>query len=260
MLLLKNLKHQYGNFTVLEGINLRVSSGEIICLSGPSGCGKTTLLRIIAGSIKPTSGQVKNLFARTSFCFQEPRLLPWRNTLENIALGLKAKGIPIRKRQQIAIALARELGLDFPPQSGENPQEKIGSAANKYPHQLSGGMQQRVALGRALAIEPDLLLLDEPFSALDIGRRRQLQQLLLRLLGARDLAVILVTHDLAEAVLLADKLIVFSPPPSQIVYEWEPDKPPKKRDEAYIYQTVSKLLAIPEVALCFGLENSPVTS
>jgi len=246
MLLLENLKHQYGNFTVLEGINLRVSSGEIICFSGPSGCGKTTLLRIIAGSIKSTSGQVKNLFARTSFCFQEPRLLPWRNTLENIALGLKAKGIPIRKRQEIAIALARELGID--------------RAAKQYPHQLSGGMQQRVALGRALAIEPDLLLLDEPFSALDIGRRRQLQQLLLRLLGHRHLAVILVTHDLAEAVLLADKLIVFSPPPSQIVYEWEPDKPPKKRDEAYIYQTVSKLLAIPEVALCFGLENSPVIS
>ncbi len=244
MLLLENLKHQYGNFTVLEGINLRVSSGEIICFSGPSGCGKTTLLRIIAGSIEPTSGQVKNLFARTSFCFQEPRLLPWRNTLENIALGLKAKGIPIRKRQEIAIALARELGID--------------RAAKQYPHQLSGGMQQRVALGRALATEPDLLLLDEPFSALDIGRRRQLQQLLLRLLGHRHLAVILVTHDLAEAVLLADKLIVFSPPPSQIVYEWEPDKPPKKRDEAYIYQTVSQLLAIPEVALCFGLENSPV--
>ena len=246
MLLLENLKHQYGNFTVLEGINLCVSSGEIICFSGPSGCGKTTLLRIIAGSIKPTSGLVKNLFARTSFCFQEPRLLPWRNALENISLGLKAKGIGIRKRQEIAIALARELGID--------------RAAKQYPHQLSGGMQQRVALGRALAIEPDLLLLDEPFSALDIGRRRQLQQLLLRLLGDRDLAVILVTHDLAEAVLLADKLIVFSPPPSQIVYEWEPDRPPKKRDEAYIYKTVSKLLAIPEVALCFGLENSPVTN
>ena len=246
MLLLENLKHQYGNFTVLEGINLCVSSGEIICFSGPSGCGKTTLLRIIAGSIKPTSGLVKNLFARTSFCFQEPRLLPWRNALENIALGLKAKGIGIRKRQEIAIALARELGID--------------RAGKQYPHQLSGGMQQRVALGRALAVEPDLLLLDEPFSALDIGRRRQLQQLLLRLLGDRELAVILVTHDLAEAVLLADKLIVFSPPPSQIVYEWEPDRTPKKRDEAYIYQTVSKLLAIPEVALCFGLENSPVTN
>lgn len=246
MLFLENLKHQYGNFTVLEGINLCVSSGEIICFSGPSGCGKTTLLRIIAGSIKPTSGLVKNLFALTSFCFQEPRLLPWRNALENIALGLKAKGIGIRKRQEIAIALTRELGIE--------------GAAKQYPHQLSGGMQQRVALGRALAVEPDLLLLDEPFSALDIGRRRQLQQLLLRLLGDRHLAVILVTHDLAEAVLLADRLIIFSPPPSQIVYEWQPDKPLKKRDEAYIYQTVSKLLAIPQVALCFGLENSPVTN
>lgn len=258
MLLLENIRHQYGNFTVLEEINLKVSSGQIICLSGPSGCGKTTLLRIISGSIKPTSGEVKNLFSQTSFCFQEPRLLPWRNALENIALGLKAKGMGIRQRQQIAIALARELGLDFPPQSEENRQGKIERAAERYPHQLSGGMQQRVALGRGLAVEPDLLLLDEPFSALDIGRRRQLQQLLLRLLGDRNLAVILVSHDLTEAVLLADKLIIFSPPPSQIVYQWQPDRPPQQRDETYIYQTVSKLLAIPEVALCFGLKNSPV--
>ncbi|NEP81244.1 MAG: ATP-binding cassette domain-containing protein, partial [Okeania sp. SIO3B3] len=145
MIVLENIHHKYSNLTVLNNINIQLKPGKILCLTGPSGCGKTTLLQIIAGIIKPTSGKVKNQFAQTSYVFQEARLLPWFTTLENIAFGLKAKRITKKQRQKIAIALAQQLG--------------INEAANQYPHQLSGGMQQRVALGRALAVEPDLLLL-----------------------------------------------------------------------------------------------------
>ncbi|NEQ38423.1 MAG: ATP-binding cassette domain-containing protein [Okeania sp. SIO3I5] len=241
MLILEDIYHKYKNNTVLNDINTHVKPGQILCLTGPSGCVKTTLLRIIAGLIKVTSGKVKNMFFQTSYVFQEPRLLPWFTTLENIAFGLKAKRIGKKQRQKIAIALARQLGID--------------KAANQYPHQLSGGMQQRVALGRALAVEPNLLLLDEPFSALDIGRRRDLQGLLLKLLSDRNMAAILVSHDLAEAVLVADKLIVLSPSPSQIVYEWQSDRPQIKRNEAYIYKILSQLLMIPEIATCFRLST-----
>ena len=241
MIVLENIHHKYSNLTVLNNINVQLKPGKILCLTGPSGCGKTTLLQIIAGIIKPTSGKVKNQFVQTSYVFQEARLLPWFTTLENIAFGLKAKRITKKQRQKIAIALAQQLG--------------INEAANQYPHQLSGGMQQRVALGRALAVEPDLLLLDEPFSALDIGRKRDFQRLLLKLLGERNMAAILVSHDLAEAVLIADNLIILSPSPSNIVYEWQPDRPSTARDEAYIYKTLSQLLMIPEVATCFRLST-----
>lgn len=241
MLILEDIFHGYGYVKVIDGISLTLTPGQILCLTGPSGCGKTTLLKIIAGLIAPEEGTVKNLFSRTSYVFQEPRLLPWRTTLENIAFGLQAKKISALERQQIAFNLAKELGIE--------------QAANQYPHQLSGGMQQRVALGRALAVEPDLLLLDEPFSSLDIGRRRQLQDLILKLLSDRNLAAVVVSHNLAEAVRLGNSLVILSPSPSRVVYQWEPKLPPIERDNAYIYNAVSTLLAIPQVAECFGLQE-----
>lgn len=241
MLILEDIFHCYGYVKVIDGISLTLTPGQILCLTGPSGCGKTTLLKIIAGLIAPEEGTVKNLFSRTSYVFQEPRLLPWRTTLENIAFGLQAKKISALERQQIAFNLAKELGIE--------------QAANQYPHQLSGGMQQRVALGRALAVEPDLLLLDEPFSSLDIGRRRQLQDLILKLLSDRNLAAVVVSHNLAEAVRLGNSLVILSPSPSRVVYQWEPKLPPIERDNTYIYNAVSTLLAIPQVAECFGLQE-----
>ncbi|MEL7244031.1 MAG: ATP-binding cassette domain-containing protein, partial [Cyanobacteria bacterium J06573_2] len=204
----------------------------------PSGCGKTTLLKIIAGLITPKHGIIENKFKTTSYVFQEPRLLPWKTCLENISFSLKFKKLSIEKRRYIALNLAKELGID--------------QAVNQYPHQLSGGMQQRVALGRALAIEPDFLILDEPFSSLDIGRRRQLQDLILQFLKNRNLAILLVSHDLSEAVRLGNKIIVLSASPSKIIYEWKPETG-IKRDEAYIYKTVSSLLSIPQVADCFDV-------
>ena len=251
MLILEDIIYHYEGQVIVDNISLNLVPGQIMCVTGPSGCGKTTLLRIAAGSIAPVRGKVKNLFARTACVFQEPRLLPWRTTLENIAFGLLAQEIPVKQRQQIARQLARQLGIE--------------KAAKQYPHQLSGGMQQRVALGRALAVAPDLLLLDEPFSALDIGRRHQLQDLLLRLLGERQLATLLISHDLVEAVRLgrgasasglAYSLVILSPSPARVVYRWEPDRFLSEEDDSYIYKTVSNLFAIPEIATCFGLRKS----
>ena len=238
MLIVQDIFHKYQSQIVIDNISFKVQPGEIICLTGPSGCGKTTLLKIVAGLVNPKSGIIQNNFNVTSYVFQEPRLLPWKTCLENISFGLKFKKISIEKRHYIALNLAKELG--------------IAQAVNQYPHQLSGGMQQRVALGRALAIEPDFLILDEPFSNLDIGRRRQLQDLILQLLKNRNLAILLVSHDLSEAVKLGNKIIILSASPSKIVYEWKP-KPGINRDEAYIYKTVSSLLTIPQVANCFDV-------
>jgi len=238
VLIVENIFHQYERKIVIDNISFSVQPGEIICLTGPSGCGKTTLLKIVSGLITPKSGIIQNQFKITSYVFQEPRLIPWKTCLENIIFGLKAKKMRVEKRRYIALNLAKELGID--------------QAINQYPHQLSGGMQQRVALGRALAIEPDFLILDEPFSSLDMGRRRQLQDLILQLLINRNLAILLVSHDLPEAVRLGNKIIILSASPSKIVYEWKP-KSGIKRDEAYIYKTVSSLLTIPQVANCFDV-------
>lgn len=250
LLVLDSISHSYKHRFVLNGISLAIAPGQILCITGPSGCGKTTLLRIAAGLMASSAGIVTNNFACTAYVFQEPRLLPWQTTQDNLSIGLKAQGVTKEERARASRQLAKQLGLEH--------------ALDLYPHQLSGGMQQRVALGRALAIAPDLLLLDEPFSGLDVGRRRELQDMLLELLstasskmrGDRPLAACLVSHDLAEAVRLGDRIIVMSPSPSRIVHQWHSQRPPADRDDAYVYREVSQLLALPHVNRCFGLKNS----
>ena len=246
MLVLDRIYYEYDRSPILDGISLSLAPGKILCLTGPSGCGKTTLLRIAAGLIAPSAGVVNNGFAGTAYVFQEPRLLPWQTTQENIAFGLKARGVSQPKRDRVSQQLAKQLGLE--------------EALDHYPHQLSGGMQQRVALGRALAINPDLLLLDEPFNGLDVGRRREFQEILLRLLGEYNLAACLVSHDLAEAVRLGDRILVMSPSPSRVVYQWQSQLSPAARDEAFIYREVSQLLALPKVKRCFHLKEIPFHS
>lgn len=244
MLTLTAITHHYGSTPVLEQVSLRVKPGQVVVLTGPSGCGKTTLLHIAAGLVAPCAGVVENHFRQTAYIFQEPRLLPWRTTLDNIAFGLKARGMPKAERHHVAQALAEQLGL--------------AEAHAKYPHQLSGGMRQRVALGRALAIDADMLLMDEPFSALDVGLRRELQDLLLRLLAERGLAALFVSHDLAEAVRLGDELLVLSRAPGRIVHRWRQDCPPTGRDAGYVYATVAALVREPAVAASFGLRSGGV--
>jgi ABC-type nitrate/sulfonate/bicarbonate transport system ATPase subunit len=199
---------------VLDGLSLRASPGEIVAVLGPSGCGKSTILRLIGGLEAPTGGQVvigdrpvTTTDDRCSVVFQEPRLLPWRDVASNVALGADRRrgGTDERARDLIQRLLARVSLTDF---------------ARSYPHQLSGGMAQRVALARGLAAEPEVLLLDEPFAALDALTRMRMQDLLMEVWSDRKPTVVLVTHDVDEALYLADRIVILGgTQPASIVAE-----------------------------------------
>jgi ABC-type nitrate/sulfonate/bicarbonate transport system ATPase subunit len=188
----------------LAGLSLQAAPGEIVALVGPSGCGKTTFLNIVAGLDREFTGEVRlaprpdGQPARVGYVFQEPRLLPWRTVYENIALVL-----PPHRAEGIVRDLLKAVGL--------------AEARDRYPPQLSGGMSRRVAIARAFAIEPDLLLMDEPFVSLDHDTVEQLRALLLRLWHSRPTTVLFVTHDLREALVLADRLVLLSGPPARVV-------------------------------------------
>jgi NitT/TauT family transport system ATP-binding protein len=197
----------------VESVDLRLSRSDFVCVVGPSGCGKTTFLNAVAGFL-PINGGRLQLDGRDipgpgpdrAMVFQQASLLPWRSVLDNVTYGLelgkKVKRAEARER-------AREL-LDVVGLSG---------AASKYPGQLSGGMQQRVNLARALAVDPQLLLLDEPFASIDAQTREVMQGELLRICAARDVTALFVTHDITEAAFLGDRVAVFSPRPGRIVAE-----------------------------------------
>ncbi|MGO9674278.1 MAG: ABC transporter ATP-binding protein [Methylocella sp.] len=204
MLTLSALGMEFGGEATIAALDLAIRAGEFVVALGPSGCGKTTLLRLAAGSLAPTSGRIENGFKRVAMVFQEPRLLPWFDALDNAAFALKALGRPAPERRRTAHGILRRLGL-----SDED--------CAKRPATLSGGMRQRVAIARALAIEPDLLLMDEPFVALDVGLRRDLQNLVRAEADRTGSAVLFVTHDIAEAVRLASRIIVLSPHPAMLV-------------------------------------------
>lgn len=239
-LIIDSLDHAFATRSVLEGISLRLDAGRTIALVGPSGCGKTTLLNLCAGLLDVQDGRVHNGFMRTGLLFQQPHLLPWKTTEDNIALGLKARGVGRRQRQDAARTMGRALGLD-------------DLALGQFPHELSGGMQSRAALARALVLEPDLLLLDEPFAALDIGLKAQMHQLLLAQKAARQLAVLMITHDLMEAVTLADTVLAMARDPGRFVWRLDLSLPAIQRDDAWVYQQTATLLAQPAVRSAFDL-------
>jgi NitT/TauT family transport system ATP-binding protein len=189
---------------------------------------------------------VVNRFDRTACVFQSPRLLPWRTTRENLAFGLKARGIGAKTRRAPVDALLARLGLT--------------AAADRYPRELSGGMRQRAALGRALAVEPQLLLMDEPFTALDVGLRRGLQDLVRELLRERGMAAILVTHDLAEALRMADELAVMASSPGRIVYRGREYLARDALDESEVHRRVAALLERPGVAEAFFGDANQTTN
>jgi ABC-type nitrate/sulfonate/bicarbonate transport system ATPase subunit len=196
---------RHGEVPVLDRVSLAVAPGELVALIGPSGCGKSTLLNIVAGLLAPSEGTVRLApETRIGYVFQRPRLLPWRNVLRNVEFGLEQKKRGRRKREAATAALSLV---------------NLTGSEHKYPHELSGGMQQRVALARALAIEPQLFLLDEPFGALDALTRGLLQEELLGIVRRTGTTTILVTHDIEEALLLADRVVVMSSRPGRIKSE-----------------------------------------
>ncbi|MCB5364202.1 ATP-binding cassette domain-containing protein [Pusillimonas sp. CC-YST705] len=240
---IRHLDHRYGLTEVLADINLDLHKAETLALVGPSGCGKSTLLHLVAGLLTPTQGLIQSQFLTPACVFQQPRLLPWKNALDNICLGLKAKGDAKTVRHQQGLLWGRQLGL---------------SAADlgKYPHELSGGMQSRVALARALAIKPDLLLLDEPFSALDIGLKAQLYSLLSTQVQQSGTAVLMITHDLMEAVRLADRIVMMAAAPGRLVKEITLDLPTAQRSDAWVYEHTALFMQMDEIRLGFGLQAS----
>jgi NitT/TauT family transport system ATP-binding protein len=200
-----------GRLPVLDGMSLEVADGGIVALIGPNGCGKSTLLRAIAGLLKPDRGTITLDGApitgpdpRIGLVFQEPRLLPWRSAADNITYPLELAGWPPERRATRLAELADLVALD-PGVTGNRPAE------------LSGGMRQRVALARALALEPEVLLLDEPFSALDALSRERFDLELLRLWERAATTIVFVTHSIAEAIFVADRIVVMSPRPGCVV-------------------------------------------
>lgn len=244
------MSHRFGPQQVLADVSLAVLPGESVALVGPSGCGKTTLLHVAAGLLQPWSGQVHNRFERTSIMFQQPRLLPWQRTVDNVALGLKAQGLPRAERRARATELAMAMGL-------------TQADLQKYPSALSGGMQSRAALARAFAVGPDLMLLDEAFTALDIGLKAELYALLVQQRQAHGTAVLMITHDLMEAVRLADRVVVVSGTPGRVVAEHRIGTGLAHRDDHWAFATTARFMALPDVRQAFGLpspvENAPST-
>ncbi|OBK22921.1 sulfate ABC transporter ATP-binding protein [Mycobacterium asiaticum] len=190
----------------LGPLSLTVEQGEFVCVVGVSGCGKSTLLSLIAELDKPTAGSVNTGGRRVAMMFQEPALFPWLTATGNVELALRARAVPRRQRRATARDLLHTVGLS--------------EFADRRPHQLSGGMQQRVALARALAQDADVLLMDEPFAALDALTRDRLQGELERIALARNLTVVFVTHNVREAVRLADRVVLLSRRPAEVVEEF----------------------------------------
>jgi NitT/TauT family transport system ATP-binding protein len=205
-----------GPVQALKDIDLDFPAGELTSLLGPSGCGKTTLLKIIAGLLKPASGTVlvngkpvEGPGPERAFVFQDFALLPWATVIRNVAFGLELRGVPTSEREAVAEKYIGEVGLR--------------GFEQKYPHELSGGMRQRVGLARALSVRADVLLMDEPFSAVDEQTRRKFQEDLLQLVAVEKRTFLFVTHSIEEAVYLSDRIVLLSPRPGKVWKIIEPD-------------------------------------
>jgi NitT/TauT family transport system ATP-binding protein len=215
---LSDVSKRYGNSTVLQQIDLSIAKGEFVSLIGPSGCGKSTLLKLISGLTNPSGGNivvdgVTPVIARKSisYIFQDATLLPWRTVSRNVGLGLELEHVNREARKQKVQSLIELVGLTH--------------VASSYPRQLSGGMKMRVSVARALATTPRLLLMDEPFGALDEMTRDRLNEELLRLRAEQNWTAVFVTHSVAEAVFLSTRIVVLAPTPGRIAQQIAIDLP-----------------------------------
>jgi NitT/TauT family transport system ATP-binding protein len=220
-----DLTREYGSHVAIENISLRVGDGELVTIVGPSGCGKSTLLRCIAGLLSPTAGQVvldgtvvTRVPDRLAVVFQDysRSLYPWLSVADNVALPLRRTERHRAERRKAALSALQSVGL--------------ASFANRYPWQLSGGMQQRVAIARALACDPVLLLMDEPFGSVDAQTREDLEDLVVRVRAERSITILLVTHDIDESVYVGDRVIVLTAGPGRVRADVPVDLP-RPRDQ-----------------------------
>jgi NitT/TauT family transport system ATP-binding protein len=229
-----------GVLTAIRGVSFSVRDGEVVSLIGPSGCGKSTLLNIGSGLVAPSEGtafvdgeRVEGPNAQVAFMLQKDLLLPWRTVAENVMFGVEIQGVPAAERERRAQKLLANFNL--------------AEFSGHYPHQLSGGMRQRVALARTLAVDPHVLLLDEPFSAVDAQTRMVLQRDLAQTLKRAQKTALLITHDLLEAVTLSDRVLVMSRRPGSIIDEIainipQRDDPIARRLDPKVNEYVARLM------------------
>jgi NitT/TauT family transport system ATP-binding protein len=221
-------RHEPGQrYTAVQDVSLTVSAGEFVSVVGPTGCGKSTLLNVGAGLLEPSTGSVRvfgqtllGINRRAGYMFQAESLMPWRTALGNVLAGLEFQGVPQAQSRARAEDWLRRVGL--------------GGFGDRYPHQMSGGMRKRVSLAQTLVLDPDILLMDEPFSALDIQTRQLMENELLALWAAKKKAVLFITHDLDEAIAMSDRVVVLSAGPgSHPIGEFVIDIP-RPRDVAEV--------------------------
>lgn len=230
MITIENVNHRYisegrGETVALQDVNLTIEKNKFITVIGPSGCGKTTLMRAVGGLVVPSSGtiaidgrQVKGPHQQAAIVFQDFALLPWETVIKNVAFGLELQGVGKAERLKKARHYIEKVGLS--------------GFEDKYPRELSGGMQQRVGLARALAVESPIMLMDEPFGALDQQTRRYMQEELLDIWQQDQRTVIFVTHDMEEAVLLGDRIVLMSARPGKIEEVIDVDLPRPRSAES----------------------------
>jgi len=241
--------------TAVTDVSLQIHTGEFVSIVGPSGCGKTTLLNMVAGFIPPSEGeilladhQVRGPGPDRGVVFQNFALFPWKSVLDNVAFGPKMRGVPREERQRIAREYVALVGLT--------------GAEGRYPNELSGGMQQRVGVARALANNPDLLLMDEPFASVDAQTRMTLQEELTRIWEARHPTILFVTHDVDEAVFLSDRVIVLSQSPGTVRAEISIALPRPRTwsrmvEDAAFKALVARVLALVRDSNRFGAVPAP---
>ena len=224
-ILVEGVSKVFGAVQAVADISLTIGAGEFVTFIGPSGCGKTTLLKIIAGLIRPDAGriviggrEVEGPGPDRSLVFQDHALLPWASILRNVAFGLELRGVPKAERE----ATARQYITKV----------KLAGFEQHYPHQLSGGMQQRAGLARALAVNPRILLMDEPFASVDEQTRRFFQDDLLAVWGEERKTVVFVTHSMEEAIYLSDRVFIISPRPGRLLENLEVPLPRPRADHA----------------------------